>query len=218
MDSIFWYFTFSFSIYVAGIIAALRFRKINKAYYPFIICIWIGCINELIALLLYLQHSQSSLNINLYVYLESICIILLFKNLGVLKKPKYLFHGIIISFTLVWITEILLLNSFHQAIIFFRIFFSFVIVLISISYINILIGRSQKLLLKNSDFLLCLVFILFFTYMAVVQSFWLYGLNSGEGFLIKVFTIMVYINLISNLIIAFAVLWMPRKIEYSQPY
>ena len=40
---------FSFSIAIAAIIGWIRFKKINPAYYPFVICIWIGLLNEILS-------------------------------------------------------------------------------------------------------------------------------------------------------------------------
>jgi hypothetical protein len=58
---------------------------------------------------------------------------------------------------------------------------------------------------------------LYFTFRILIRSFWLYGLRSSNEFLMRTFTIEIFINLICNLIIALAVLWMPRKLEYSRP-
>ncbi len=74
MHSVFWFFVFSFSIYIAGILAIIRLKKINKVYYPFLICIWIGCINELLTFLLYKQHNTSAINSNIYILVESLLI------------------------------------------------------------------------------------------------------------------------------------------------
>lgn len=218
MLSLFWAFIFSFSIFIAGIIALVRFKKINKVYYPFLVCIWLACANELLTLILYKFHSNGNVNNNIYILCEAILITLLFKKLGILKTPKNLYQFIIVLLILCWAAEIFIFGKLSEAVIYFRIIYSFIIVMMSVNYLNVLIGSSKKLYFKNSDFLLCLSFILYFTYKILVQSFWLYGLNSGISFLLKISAIMIYINLIANLIYALAVLWMPSKIEYSQPY
>jgi hypothetical protein len=218
MYSPIWLFTCSFTIFIAGVIALVRFKKINKIYYPFLYCLWIACFNELLSFILWLYHSTSSVNSNFYILFEALLITVLLKNFKILNKPRHLFHAILVSQILVWMFEILYLGKISATLIFFRVFYSFIIVLMSITYLNVLIGSSRKIKVKNSDFLLCLGFILYFTFKALVHSFWLYGSKSSLGFLLKLFTIMIYINVIANLIYALAVLWMPRKIEYTQPY
>jgi len=218
MLSVFWIFTFSLSIFIAGIIAIIRFTEINNAYNPFLFCIWFACINELFSFILFRIHYSSEIHINIYVLFESLLIITLFKKLKYLNRPKYLYHAILTSLIFVWFLENFVFGKITTTGIYFSLYYSFIIVLISISSINILIASARKFLIKNSIFLLCLGFILYFTYKVLVYSFWMYGLNSKEGFLLKIFTIMSFINLIANLIYALAVLWMPRKIEYTQPY
>jgi hypothetical protein len=218
MPSVFWIFAFSFSIFIAGILALYRITKINKAYYPFLLCIWLACINELLNFLFFKIHSNSCINTNIYVLFEAVLIILLFRNLGVINKPKFAFYTILTFLLVVWILENFVIFRITEIENYFRIIYSFIIILLSVTYLNILIGSNKKLSVKNSDFLLCLAFILYYTYKVLVYSFWLYGLKSGQGFLLKVFTIMIYINLFTNLIYALAVLWMPRKIEYTPPY
>lgn len=196
-------------------------KKINKIYFPFLFCLWIACINELLTFVLYKAHAikyTGNANNNIYILIESVVITFLFKGFGIIKKPAFLFPSIIISLIFVWAAEIFLIGNIKTGLMYFRIFYSFVIVLMSINCINIMIGSSRRLIIRNAAFILCLGFILNFTFKVLVQSFWVYGLNSNTNFLIKVNTIMLLINLIANLIYALAVLWMPRKIEYSLPY
>lgn len=218
MLSAFWAFIFSFSIFIAGVIAILRFRKINKAFYPFIFCIWIGCLNEILSFILFELRKSSPININIYVLLESLLLITLFKNLKIGDKPKYLFHILFFSLIVIWVIENFVLGHITKPGIYFRLIYYFIIVFMSLICINNLIASNKKSLLKNSVFLLCLGFILYYTFKVLIYSFWLYGLNSKDVFLLKVFAIMIYINLIANLIYALAIIWMPRKIEYTQQY
>lgn len=180
MISLFFVFAFSFSIYIAGFIGFIRFKKIHKNFYPFLLCIWIACLNELLTFILFKSNHNSSINSNFYVLLESLLITLLFKNLGVLKNPRYLYYTISLSLIIIWLSEIIILRKINVDLIYFRIFYSFVVVLMSISCINILIGKSGKFIIKNSVFLLCLGFILYFTYKVLIHSFWLYGLTSSK--------------------------------------
>ena len=211
-------FTFSFSIFIAGIIALIRFKKINKVYYPFLYCIWVACINELVNFLLYNQGYSTYINNNIYAFLESLLIVSLFRNLGFFHKGSYLFNCILISFIVAWVLEVFVLKKITSFCVYFSIYYSFIIVLMSISTINALIVRSTKGVFRNATFLLCIGFIIYFTYQVLIYAFWIYGIQSSNGFLLNVFSIMIYINLLANLIYALSVLWMPRKLEFTLPY
>jgi hypothetical protein len=53
--------------------------------------------------------------------------------------------------------------------------------------------------------------VVFFTYAATVESFWIYGISSSGNFASRVYYIMVVINLICNLVFALAMLWIPKR-------
>ena len=208
----------SFSIYIAGIIGVVRFKKINHQYYPFLYSIWLGCLNELISISLANKFSNSSISNNIYILVESILLIYFFKNLGLFNSRKIIFYGILASFICEWLIENFILGQISVFNAYFSIFSSFVIVLMSISTINELIIRNSSRVFANATFLLCLGFIVFFTYQVLVYAFWIYGAQSDTGFLLNIFTILIYINLLTNLIYALAVLWMPKKLEFTLPY
>lgn len=208
----------SFSIFIAGMLSIIRFKKINDQYYPFVLSLWIGCLNELISLYFLKNYLPSSINNNIYILIESILITFLFKNLGLFNSRKIIFYGIIVGFICEWLIENFILGQISVFNAYFSIFSSFVIVLMSISTINELIIRNSSRVFANATFLLCLGFIVFFTYQVLVYAFWIYGSQSDTGFLLNIFTILIYINLLTNLIYALAVLWMPKKLEFTLPY
>ena len=83
----------------------------------------------------------------------------------------------------------------------------------SVTILNRLIV-SQINLLTNSSFLICAALIIYFTFLALIEIFWLFGLDSSTSFRLNVYRIMAYINLFVNLIFAIAILWMSRKLEF----
>ena len=121
------------------------------------------------------------------------------------------------SFIALWLIENFL-KKFSLFCDYFAIYYSFIIVLMSITTVNDLIVRSRSRIFTKANFLLCISFIFYFTYQVLIYSFWIYGVGSSRGFLLNVFSIMVYINLLTNLIYALAVLWMPKKLEFTLPY
>jgi hypothetical protein len=216
---------FGFSILIAGIIAIIRFPKISGVYYPFIFCVWIAGANEILSCVLWETGHYTAVNNNLYVLAEAILFSLFFRNLGIFEKFQKLFGILITGLIFLWTWE----NFIHGKITYisswFRITYSFFVVLMSITAVNKLIlldinkpvEITNRHILKNPVFLICIGSVAYFTFKILVEIFWLYGLNSGKEFRIKIYDIMVYIDLAVNLIYALAVLWVPPKQPYMRP-
>lgn len=205
----------SATILIAGIIGGVRFNRVHHTYYPLLYFFWFAGFNELLSTGLAINHVNTILNGNVYVLLESFLITWYFKKTGIFKKPV-LFYCILTAFGVFWVLENFIFSTIHQMAIYYRIFYSFVIVLMSIHTINQLITTSRGLLLKNSSFLVCIGFIAFYTYKVIIEAFFLYGLSSIR-FQIVVFDILVYINLVVNFIYALAALWMPKRQAFTLP-
>jgi len=207
----------SFSIAIAAIIGGIRYSKINPAYYPFLYCIWLGLLNEIIGYIITQNGYSNAVNNNIYVLLESLLITWQFRKWGLFQRTKTLFFIILASFILIWLTEIFLLSRMKLITSYFRIVYSFTIVLMSIPIINEQLLRERKNLLKNSIFLICIGFVIYYTYKVIIGLFWLYGFSVSREFRTNIIIILIYINFIANLIYAFAVLWMPTKHRFSLP-
>ncbi|HEV7620216.1 MAG TPA: hypothetical protein VGO09_00710 [Flavisolibacter sp.] len=207
----------SFSILIAGIIAFMRFKKINEVYYPFIYFIWLGCLNEGISELLVKMHQYTYINNNIYVLLEAILLIRLFRLMGLFDQYPKMFYLLICLFIVAWMLESFIFGTITSVGKYFRIFYSSVIVILSINTINQLILRSGKSIQYNTDFILSMAFIIYFTFKILVHAFLIYGLYSSKSFVINIYIIMLCINLGVNLLYALAVLWMPKRLTYTLP-
>ena len=207
----------SYAIGIGAIIGLFRIRHIEQVYFPFILLLWVGLVNEILSTVLIQLIHNNAINSNIYVLAESLLILWFFEKLGLFKKNKYIFWVFFLLFLFGWIAENLILFSIRRFNPYFRIGYSFTIVLLSIHMINHLLANEHKRLLKNPVFLIMLGFIGFFTYKALIEIFWMYGLNSSKDFRVQVYRLMTFINLFVNLLFALAVLWIPRKREYILP-
>lgn len=202
----------SASVYIAGIIGLVRFRKLKQNYYPFIFFIWAGCINELISFSLVMNKDYTYINSNIYVLVASVLILIFFKTNDLFKGSRVLYYAILSAFIAVWLYESFFRINIHKQIAsYFRIFSSLVIILLSISLINSILLSSKERISKYAPFLICVGFILFYIYKTIVEAFSIYGLQSSQDFQLFVWYISVFVNFISNLIYALAVLWIPKK-------
>ena len=208
----------SFSITIPSIIGWIRFKKINPAYYPFVICIWIGLLNEILSYIVIHTENSNAINSNIYVLIESLLFTWQFKKLGIFDRAKPMFTLLVVFFIMIWVIENFIISRITYFSSYFRIVYSFALSLMSINQVNSLIMKEKKQILMNSIFLICIAFILYYIYKVLVEAFWVYGLNNSRDFRNNVYLILAYINLICNLIYALAVLWMPKKHRFSLPF
>ena len=206
---------FSLSILVAAIIGVIRFKKIDPAYYPFIICTWIASINEIAGIFITSRGQPTVINNNIYVLIESLLITWQFERWSLFSQHKKTFFLLMAGLLLTWITDSFLISGINQISFYFRLLYSFAIVLMAITVNNNLIFTFKKKLIRSPEFLICTGFILYFTYKILIETFWLYGLNNSKNFRINVYLLLTWINLFVNLIYAIALLWIPKKLRYT---
>lgn len=206
---------FSLSILIAGVIAIFRFAQVRDIYKPFIYLVWLASINELLSVYLILNGYYNIIIYTVYSICEALLFLWFFKNLGIFNNRKFFFYFLIILFISIWIIESFFANRFGTRFdYYFYIIYSFFLVLLSIRAINDLLF-TEKDLLKNPTFLICIGVILFFTYQIVEKMFSLYGLKESKFFARNVQSILMIVNLISNLIYALAILWMRKRQAFT---
>ncbi len=205
---------FSSSIVIAAVLGWIRFKRIDPTFFPFIYCLWLGTLNEAISFFITLQGESTAINNNLYVLCESLLLIWLFYNWKS-YPDKFFMLFFILTLSFAWIIENFLIFSIRNVSSYFRILYSFLIVCLSVLTISKLIARHRNNLIRNASFLICTGLIIYYTYKILVETFWLYGLNASRDFRMRVYFLLFCINLITNLIFAFAVLCMPRKQPFT---
>lgn len=204
----------SYSVLIGAVLAVFRFAKIKRMYYPFIFILWLATINEILSHIIIEAGYPNTINSNIYTFLESILILWFFNNLGTFKNHFIpLVTGFL--FTIVWVLDSFVINSISADFCsWFILFYSFPVVLFSINSINRMLIREVDLL-KKPEFLICIGFIIFFTYRIIVEVFWMYGLVTSNIFANRVYHILAIINFLCNLIYALAILWMKKKQVYT---
>lgn len=205
----------SFSVFIAGIIAIFRFAQIADIYRPFIYLIWAGCITELASTYFaYVYHNNIAIG-TVYRLCESLLLLWLFSKMGIFKNRRKILYTLAVIFVAIWLTDNFFSSHFNERITFyFDIIYALTVVILSITAINNLLF-TEKELLKNPTFLICVGLIIFFTYQVMQRLFWLYGLRESADFRRSVQTIMILINCITNLIFAVAVFWMRKRRPFT---
>ncbi|HEU5051884.1 MAG TPA: hypothetical protein VFT78_02160 [Hanamia sp.] len=212
-----------FSILPAGLIALARFNKWSMPYLPFLLCVWLACINELLSYILWRNHYYTSVNNNLYVLAEAILFLVFFRNMQVFEKRPQVFPMLLLFLVILWSWENIGLGKIIAVSSWFRIAYSFLTVVLSIALINRLIYRviyepwlsGERSIFLNPEFLIAAGAIIFFTFKMVVELFWWYGINHSAALRTNLYHIMMYINVIANIIYTLAIVWIPRKQPYT---
>ena len=207
---------FNHSIIIAAIIGVVRFKSISRDFYPFLFFVWAGLANDSLSLALIMSGGSNTVNSNIYVLLELALVLFLFyKWNGSAARKYYVLAGIGLA---VWIADNVLINDIRDNNALFRVFYSFVIVFLSIDRVNKMLVFEKRALRKNAMFIICITFLFFYGFKAFVESLNMFHLGLSGHFLNSLWMIIYFINLIANLLYAIAILWMPTKQRFLLPY
>jgi len=205
-----------FAILIPGIIGLIRFSRISPVYYPFIICTWLGILNETVSVIIIEKGHSNAVNLNCYMLAECLLFSWQFLRWGLFKKN--FFAGLVILLVATWVAEVLCLGSIFYLSSYFLVTYSFILSLLAIAMINRLLLRERGRLLKNPVFIICIAFVIYYTFSAMAEVFWSYGLGENMQFRIHVINISIITNLIANLLYSLATLWMPAKQRFTLPF
>lgn len=200
-----------FSIVFAAAIGLIRIKKSLTAYRPFLYIVWLSCINHPLSLILVYYFDSNTANANIFVLFESLLYIWLFRNWGLFKTNQRIAPILCILVLIIWVVDNILLHDLTTANAGFRITSSFILIFLAIEQLIVLITTSKKNLLYNSCFIICCGILIYFSFKAFIEVFFLMEVNSSIRLITNIYAMLVYINCFVNLIFAWAVLWIPKK-------
>lgn len=205
-----------YSILIAAGIGIIRFNSIANEFYPFLFMTRLGTLNETLSLVFIFTTGSNTVNSNIFVLPEYLLIVYQFYRWsnGAIKKYAVLaLLGVAL-----WITDNLVLNTVNDNNGLFRAFLAFVAVFLSMDQVNKLLICEREPLYKNSAFIICVGFLLYFGFKAFIESYNMFHPRLSPGLLRHLWIILYIVNGIANLLYALAVLWMPSKIKFTLPY
>jgi hypothetical protein len=208
----------SLSIALGAIIGWIRFKRTSPAYWPFLWLMWTGFYYELLGIVVMLAGYYNAVGYNIYSLVESLLLGLQFRRWGLFVKFRSLYYALQALFTVGWIVDSFIIAPINVFSSYFTIGRSIIIVLLSVSMLHVLSERPVADLLRHPVFLICVGLVLLFTYTMIVEGFLIFGTGMSRQFRIRIFFILACINFITNIIFAFAILWMPIKRRYSLQY
>lgn len=204
----------SFSIVPAAIVGLFRFTRTDNTYNPIIYCVWLASMNEIVSAVVLLKGHSNAFNNNIYFLAEALLILWQFRRWGLFIHYQSLYYVILILLPLCWLFQNHPWQNIHQYYPYFRVGYSFGIVILSILTINRLIVYYNHSLFKNPSFIICGGFCIYFTCMIFLEIFLFYGLGNSPVFQDAINKTGTYINVLSNIFYLTALLWIPPKPQY----
>jgi hypothetical protein len=212
-------FIFSLSIGFAVIIGIVRFRRIDSAYYPFIYNIIVALLVEILNRILTVRGHPSAfmLVLNIFSYIDFFLFLWLFHNWGLFNRKKSTFIAIAGTFFIIWLLNNILVTGFIKHNLYFFILYSFALIFFSVNTFNKAVVHERSSIFRNPKFWICLGIIIFYSFFIVTVStgISLFMHNVSVEFRRGLQSISVFSNLLVNLLYAVAVLWIPRKKNFT---
>lgn len=200
-----------YSIVFAAVIGLVRFKQTMKTYRPFYYVVWLGFLNHSISLLAVYYFRSNAINGNIFVLTEALLYIWLFLNWGIFQEKKHMSKFLLFGLMIVWIIDNLLLHSLHTPNAGFRIISAFVMSFLAIEQLTRLMTARKQNLFRSPLFLISGGILVYFTYKAFIEVFFLIKTDASLPLMYNIYTIMVYINCFVNLSFAWAIVWIPKK-------
>jgi hypothetical protein len=208
----------SLVIVVPAIVGAIRFASVNTVFYPFILSIWLSALNLIFGAIIVEFGYYNIVHYNIWYLLDAFILLWLFKEWN-LFESKRLYRFLWILLSMFWLCETIFFSRLtHEYNSYFRILYSFIVILLSISTINSLLMRERKPLLKNPIFVISCTLVLSNTVTVLAESFFASSLQLGVLFRINMELITIFTSLFCNLIYALTILWMPKKQAFILQY
>lgn len=204
----------AFSIAIPFVTSIIRYKKLDKRFNPFIWVIWVGMSTEITSTLLIKFGYTNDWLTNIYILVEGILLFELFRRWQLFSHYRWFYLTILCLAISSWTMEWYIRESIYPPFSIFIINSSLIIVLSAVQGINTVLYKEPTHILKNPVFLLSVGFLLIFTMAILLEIFWFYGLTKSRFFRIRVYQIFMYVNLITNFIYAYAILWIPLNRRY----
>jgi len=208
-------FLFSLTVAFPAIVGIIRYRKMERSYFPFLIYIIISLLNELLVKFALKSFNARNLDWQLFNLFEAVILVTQFYYWRVFSRFK---QGFIIVLTIligVWFIENLVISSIYEFNPVFLIGKPFILVLLSVQTINhIIVNQNRSPLSRNAMFIICVALVIYFIYNIFVYTLQAKGISkTDKNLMTKVFEIMVYVNAFTNLLYGLAMCFIPERIS-----
>jgi hypothetical protein len=214
-----YHFILSLSIVFALVIGIVRFKHIDSSYYPLIYNAAIVFIIEiLVQLLMQGGHVKVlEVSVNIFSFIDFFLFAWLFHNWRLFNRSRKTFIYIVGGFFIAWFVITFFVSGITTPNLYFRILYSFALIFFSVSTFNKVVVNDRGSIFKNPKFWICLGIIIFYAFfiLVCVARYSLFKYHVSRIFRVRLQEINTYSNLLVNLLYAVAILWIPRKKNFT---
>lgn len=207
----------SLLIIVPAVVGWARFRYIDQSYRPLVYLLTLGFINEVISVYSVFRYGTNTINYNIFVLVETQLVLWQLRNWDDRGKSALFYRGFATVFIIIWFAEWVWRGSISQFFSFFIITHGLCISLLSLSIIGSSFFHMQNRLLKDPVFLVCSGFVIYYTYMAMLEVYWVFGYAHNSTITWWVNILLSIINFFINFVYCFSLLCIPRSRQFIFP-
>lgn len=205
----------NYTAVISVIFSIVRWKSIEKNYVPVVLFMWIALLDEVVSDISIYFFRTNAPNTNVYLLLSTLVIVYQLKVWGAIRLKRGFAYLCVLTFVLLWGYENFIYSSVWNFNSYTAILFYLLIVILSVRTLGQNIASNEKYQINRVVFLICMAFIIKYTSSIIIELFWIYGLTSSSIFLRSVYRLTTYVNLLVNIFYAIAVLWIPKKREYT---
>lgn len=208
-------FIFSLSVLFPTIAAFIAYARVDRTLYnvlPMLLCVCVGLATEVSFHFLAMKGIANYV-VNVEIILEFVLMYVqvIYWRIGALRlKDSY----VILLGIILWVITTILNHGLEIRNVYFLVLYSFILVLAGIDSMNEFLV-STKNLKKNHQFIFAFAMILFYTYSLIVEAICLNYKIFSDAFITYIFDVKIFINVLTNILFAIALLCVPKKQTFS---
>jgi hypothetical protein len=213
-------FILSLCIGFTVIIGVIRFTTIDKSYYPFFYLAAISLLVEIAGFILVKNKIYNPMfaMANVFDYLEFFFCTWLFHLWGLFNFKKNIFLSIILISFVFWLVFTFFTGNNMGYNFYFPVIYSMALLIFTVTTFNKFVIQDRRPIFKNPKFWILLGMIIFFAFylLTLSTSLTIFGKNVSNSFRRSLQGIVIYSNLIVNLMFAIGALWIPKKKNFTR--
>ncbi len=213
-------FILSLSIGLTVIIGIVRYNVIDTSYYPFFYLAGISLLAEVINFYIAKHEMINAYSVarNIFYYIEFYFYTWLFHTWGLFNFKRNIFLSIISFCFIVWVILTFFTGRVTEYNVYFPVIYTMALLSFAVTTFNKFVIQDRLAIFKNPKFWILMGVIIFFSFYLLIATANLsvFSKNASKVFRKDLYGIVVYSNLIVNLMFAIGALWIPRKKNFTK--
>ena len=203
------------TVWIAVVIGIVRFKDLAPKYLPIFLYLLSRAMLELWANLIaiYAIDQNNSVPYNILNLTEALLITWQLYKFGSFKNRRNIYLFLQFFWILLWFTDILIIGSLKQTSTFFHTTHSFILIFLAANLISNILISSKQSLIKNTAFLVCITFSIWFAYnvLYALARYVMPQVMDKSAISPKIITFMECSEMILYLTLAWAIYCIPKK-------